>query len=124
MMCPAPTANPTMSPKIRVMRYQVLADGQPPGWSELTEFRRSDGSVTYLMVEFLGFFANGLDRFVTASFTGDGDFDGGHWIATSQDGGDFDYVYSHDGRTLAGRARDRERGTVTTRVPSSPKRVP
>lgn len=45
-----------MSVDIRVSRYQVLADGQPSGWSELTEYRRSNGSVTYLMVESLGIF--------------------------------------------------------------------
>lgn len=92
------------SPEITISRYRVLADGQPSGWSEFIEFRRSDGSVTYLMIEYLGFFGGGLDRFVTASFTADGDFDGGHWIATSRDGGDFEYAYSHDGRTLVGRA--------------------
>jgi hypothetical protein len=112
------------NPQIRVSRYRVSAGGEPSGWSEFTEFRRSDGSVTYLTVEYLGFFGGGLDRFVTASFTADGGFDGGHWIATTRDGGDFDYVFSHDGRTLVGRSKDRERGAVTTRVSSSPKRVP
>ena len=114
----------TAGPEIKVSRYRVLADGQSSGWSEFTEFRRSDGSVTYLMVEYLGFFGGGLDRFVTASFTADGDFDSGHWIATTRDGGDFNYAYSHDGSTLVGRSWDRERGTVTTRVPCSSKCVP
>ena len=81
VLCASMAIAAEASPEIKVSRYQVLAGGQPSGWSEFTEFRRSNGSVTYLMVEYLGFFGGGLDRFVTASFTADGGFDGGHWIA-------------------------------------------
>ncbi len=59
----------TAIPDIKDSRYRVLGGGQPSGWCEFTEFRRSDGSVTYLMVEYLGFFGGGLDSFVSASFS-------------------------------------------------------
>lgn len=101
-------------------RYRILSNNSPVGWSELTQFRREDGSCTYLVRERLEFWGPVLERFVVLTFDSHGDFDSGHWVGTSDYSGDFRYSFRFDGRAIRGDWDGPVSGRCWNEVPSRP----
>ena len=64
--------------------YDLFGESGSLGYTELTEFRRSDGSRSYLARERMEFWGPVLERFVVLTFDSDGNFDSGHWVGTSE----------------------------------------
>ena len=101
-------------------RYLVIGKGGPAGQSELTEFRRTDGSRTYLVRERLEFWGPVLERFVVLTIDANDCFDSGHWVGTSDYSGDFRYSFRFDGRSIRGDWEGAVVGTSWNEVPSRP----
>ncbi len=103
-------------------RYVLFGEAGPLGYTELTEFRRHDGSVSYLARERMEFWGPVLDRFVVLTFDARGGFDSGHWVATSAYSPHFSYTFRHDGRVIRGDWQGDVVGSGRTEVPASPER--
>jgi hypothetical protein len=101
-------------------RYRLIGPSGPLGGSDLTEFRRGDGSRSYLSRDRMEFWGPILDRFVVLTYDSKGRFDSGHWVGTSAYSHTFWYTFRFDGRAIRGDWQDDVRGTGRTEVPSDP----
>jgi len=101
-------------------RYRLTGDQGPLGYTELTEFRRADGSRSFLARERMEFWGPVLDRFVALTFDPQGHFDSGHWVGTSVYSPHFAYTFRFDGRVIRGDWQDNVRGGGWSEVPHRP----
>ena len=101
-------------------RYRLVGSDGPLGYTELTEFRRADGSRSYLARERMEFWGPVLDRFILLTFDSDGHFDSGHWVATAEYQPAFSYSFRHDGSSIRGEWEGTVVGHGTADVPASP----
>ena len=104
--------------EIHVSHYDLLGDAGPLGYTELTEFRRSDGSRSYLARERMEFWGPVLERFVVLTYDSSGNFDSGHWVGTSEYSPHFSYTFRFDGRTIRGDWEGSVRGKGWSEVPT------
>lgn len=105
--------------QISYSRYGIYQGDKRVGWTEVTEFRRTDGSRSYLVAEHQEIFGPVLDRFMIVTLDPEGRFDSGHWVATSQFSRDFDYAFHFDGRAIRGEWEDTNRGHGRADVPTT-----
>ena len=104
--------------EIRYSHYDLFGDAGRLGYTELTEFRRADGSRSYLARERMEFWGPVLERFVVLTFDADGNFDSGHWVGTSEYSPHFSYTFRFDGRAIRGDWVDSVRGSGWSEVPT------
>ena len=100
--------------------YRLMGDKGPLGYTELTEFRRADGSRSFLARERMEFWGPVLERFVVLTFDPAGHFASGHWVGTSDYSPHFTYTFRFDGRVIRGDWQDTVRGAGWTEVPQRP----
>ena len=98
--------------------YDLFGESGSLGYTELTEFRRSDGSRSYLARERMEFWGPVLERFVVLTFDSDGNFDSGHWVGTSEYSPYFSYTFRFDGRAIRGDWEGSVRGRGFSEVPT------
>lgn len=109
---------PTGLQEILYSQYGIYESGKRVGWTEVTEFRRPDGSRSLLTREHQEIFGPVLDRFIIITQEANGDFDSGHWVATSRYSPDFSYAFHFDGSAIRGVWEDSRRGHGRADVPS------
>lgn len=100
--------------------YRLAGASGPLGSTELTEFRRADGSRSYLARERMEFWGPVLDRFVVLTFDARNHFDSGHWVGTSAYSPAFTYAMRYVGGAIRGDWDDTVRGRGWSEVPSRP----
>ena len=98
--------------------YDLFGESGSLGYTELTEFRRSDSSRSYLARERMEFWGPVLERFVVLTFDSDGNFDSGHWVGTSEYSPYFSYTFRFDGRAIRGDWEGSVRGRGFSEVPT------
>jgi hypothetical protein len=101
-------------------RYRLLGSRGSLGSTDLTEFRRADGSRSYLARERMEFWGPVLDRFVVLTFDAQGHFDSGHWVGTSEYSPSFTYTLRNIGGAIRGDWDDTVRGRGWSEVPTRP----
>ena len=101
-------------------RYRLVGVKGPLGFTDFTEFRRADGSRSYLARERMEFWGPVLERFVVLTFDPDGNFDSGHWVGTSSYSPAFVYTMRNIGGALRGDWDDTVRGRGWSEVPTRP----
>lgn len=114
----AAQAAPEGRQEIYFSEYAVFQGDARVGSCEVREFRRADGSRSYLVREHQTFFGPVLDRFMLVTLDPNGHFDSGHWVATSEFSADFSYRFHFDGSAIRGEWVDTNRGQGWADVPS------